>query len=156
MKSGLQRFLLRLGLARLHLKLRDEPAALALLNEAINDIRGGDDSQKPYLILSAIEILASFDPGAATSRLGDAVKAFNASEVPRSGRFAANYSETVMVGDSSASFPLNISGLKFGNLVSTLKSLSSEPQSVRGVLFDLKDESILSEGMLAFANTLLG
>lgn len=154
--SSLQRFLLRLGLARLYLKQHDEPAAGALVNEAITDIRDhGDDLEKPYLILSAVEMLASFDLPVATDRLKDAIKAFNALEPPRKARAGASLLETITVGDSSASFPLRNSLVKFESLGATIKSLSSDPQGVRAILFELKDERILSEGMLAFAKALL-
>jgi hypothetical protein len=154
--SSLQRFLLRLGLARLYLKQHDEPAAEALLTEAIKDIRDhGDDLEQPYLILSAVAMLASFDLPVATDRLKDAIKAFNALEPPRKARAGASLLETITVGESSASFPLKISLVKFESLGATIKSLSSDPQGVRAILFELKDERILSEGMLGFANALL-
>jgi tetratricopeptide (TPR) repeat protein len=153
--SSLQRFLLRLGLARLYLKQHDEPAAGTLLNEAINDIRDhGDNLQKPYLILSAVEILASFDLRAATDRLKDAIKAFNALETPLKTSFGS-FREIVSVGDSSAAFDFRISGVPYGRLVGTLKFLSSDPQAVKAVLFELRDERMLSEGILAFAYNLL-
>jgi tetratricopeptide (TPR) repeat protein len=155
--SSLQRFLLRLGLARQYLRQHDEHGAEALLTDAINDIRDhGAEFQQPYLILSAVEMLASCDLRAATDRLRDAIKAFNALDGPRKSRVAPNFSETISVGDSSVAFPLRISGVKYGSLAATLKSLSSDPQGVRAVLFELRDESMLSEGMLALANTLLG
>lgn len=155
--SSLQRFLLRLGLARLYLKQHDEPAAGALVNEAIKDIRDqGDDLEQPYLILSAVGMLASFDLPVATDRLRDAIKAFNALEPPRKARAGASLLETITVGDSSTSFPLQISLVKFESLGATIKSLSSDPQGVRAILYELKDERILSEGMIAFAYALLG
>lgn len=155
--SSLQRFLLRLGLARVYLKQHDEPAAGALLNEAIKDSRDdGDDLQQPYLILSAVEMLASFDLRAGTDRLRDAIKAFNALEAPRRAQAGPTFLETVRVGDSSAAFLLRSSGVKYGNFAATLKSLSSDPQGVRAILFELRDESILSDGMIAFAYALLG
>jgi hypothetical protein len=155
--TGLQRFLLRLGLARLSLKDHDEPVAGSLLNEAIKDIRDhGDDLEQPYLILSAVDMLASFDLPLATDRLRDAIKAFNALEPPRKARAGASLLETITVGDSSASFPLQISLVKFKSLGATIKSLSSDPQGVKAILFELKDERILSEGMLGLANALLG
>jgi tetratricopeptide (TPR) repeat protein len=155
--SSLQRFLLRLGLARLYLKQHDEPAAAALLNDGIKDIRDhGDELEQPYLILSEVKMLASFDRPVATDRLRDAIKAFNVLEPPRKARAGANLFETITVGGSSASFPLQMSLVKFESLGATIKSLSSDPQGVKAILFELKDERILSEGMLGFANALLG
>jgi hypothetical protein len=154
--STLQRFLLRLGMARLYLKQRDEPAAGALVNVAIKDVRDhGDDIEKPYLILAAVQLLASFDLPVATDGLREAIKAFNALEPPRKARAGASLLETIKVGDSSTTFPLRISLVKFESLGATLKSFSSDPQGVRVILFELKDERILSEAMIAFAYTLL-
>lgn len=154
--STLQRFLLRLGMARLYLKQRDEPAAGALVNVAIKDIRDhADDLEKPYLILAAVQLLASFDLPVAIDGLRDAIKAFNALEPPRKARAGASLLETITFGDTSATFQLRISLVKFESLGATLKSLSSDPQGVRVILFELKDERILSEAMIAFAHTLL-
>jgi hypothetical protein len=155
--SSLQRFLLRLGIAGLYLKQHDELAAEGMLNEAIKDSRDDSDNlQQPFLILSAVEMLAAFNLRSANDRLRDAIKAFNAMEVPRRAQTGPTFSETVKVGEISAAFPLRISGVKYGNFAATLKSLASDPQGVRAILFELRDESILSEGMLAFAYALLG
>lgn len=154
--SSLQRFLLRLVLARLYLKRHDAPAAAALLNEAISDSRNDDDTlQQPYLILSAVELLASSDVRAATSRFRDAIKAFNALAPPHRAQTGPTFRESVRVGESSEEFQLPISDAGYGNFAATLKSLSSDPQGVRAILFELRDEGILSAGMIAFAYAVL-
>lgn len=155
--SSLQRFLLRLGLARLYLERHDEPAAEALLNEAISDSRDdGDALQEPYLILSAVAMIASFDVRAATSRFREAIKAFNALAPSHRAQTGPTFRESVRVGDSSEEFQLPISSVRRGNFATTLKSLSSDPQGVRAILFELRDEGVLSAGMIAFAYAALG
>jgi tetratricopeptide (TPR) repeat protein len=154
--TTLQRCLLRFGLAQQFLLQHDKPAAEALLNEAIEDIRDhGDELQKPYLILSSVEMLASFNLRAATGRLRDAIKAFNALESPRKARPGPIFWETIRLGDSSESFPLSVSGVNYATIGLTMRSLSSDPQGVKAALFEMKDEGMLSEGILALAVSLL-
>jgi len=154
--TTLQRCLLRFGLAQQFLLQHDKPAAEALLNEAIEDIRDhGDELQKPYLILSSVEMFASLNLRAATGRLRDAIKAFNALESPRKARPGPTFWEIIRVGDSSESFPLRVSGVNYATIGLTMRSLSSDPQGVKAALFEMKDEGMLSEGILALAVSLL-
>jgi tetratricopeptide (TPR) repeat protein len=154
--TTLQRCLLRFGLAQHSLLQHDKPAAEALLNEAIEDIRNhGDELQKPYLILSSVQMLASFKLSAAIDRLRDAIKAFNTLESPRKARPGPTFWETIRVGDSSESFPLRVSGVDYATFGTTMRFLSSDPQGVKAALFEMKDEGMLSEGILALAVSLL-
>lgn len=154
--ASLPRFLLKLGMAQLRLQKHDETGAKALLNEAISELANNNqDGPQPYLILSAVELLASFDLQEAMARFGDAVKAFNNLELNRKVQSGPTYWQMVTVGDNSAAFPLRVPRLKSGTLASTLRVLSSASQDVKPVLYELKDERMLSEGILAFANALL-
>lgn len=154
--TTLQRFLLRIGLAQAYLKQQDKVTAATMINGAIDEFGDrADYGPQPYLILSAVELLASADPATATYRMRDAIKAFNALDSSRKG-LTTNLTETVKVGSDSATFPLRIAGVKNGSFSSTVKSLSAEPQTLRAILFDLRDERVLSEAMLAYAGALLG
>jgi tetratricopeptide (TPR) repeat protein len=154
--SALQRGLLRLGLAQLLLKKGDRAGAEAALNSALTGLRAQDNNPQPHLILAAVELLAALDLAAATQSLREAVQAFNSLETSSGGQSPSNFSETVKVGASSVTFPLEVVGVKSGTFYSTLKSLTGDPQAVRTTILDLKDESTLGEGILAFANVLLG
>jgi hypothetical protein len=153
-KTPLPRFVLRLGLARLYLQQRDETAAAFQLSTGLKEIREERDQPgQPNLMLAAVEMLAGFDRTAATRGLKDAIKVFNAS-TDRDAR-VATFAETINIATVSTNFPLRVNGVRYGSLSATLKSLSSEPKELKEILFELKDERVLSEGVLALADTLL-
>lgn len=153
--SALQRGLLKLGLAQLLLKKGDRAGAEAALNSALTGLRANDSNPQPHLMLAAVELLATVDIAAATQAFREAVQAFNSLEAS-SGPSASKFSETVKVGDSSVTFPLEVVGVKSGTLTSTLKSLNGDREAVKTTILNLKDESTLSESILAFATVLLG
>lgn len=154
-RTPLPRFVLRLGLARLYLQQGETASAAIQLTSALNEIREErDQAGQPYLMLAAIEMMAAFDLTAATRELREVVKALNAIPSDESTRIAT-FRETIKIGDVSTNFPLKLPGVRYGSLPATLKSLSSHPTEVRDILFDLKDEKVLSEGVLALAETLL-
>ena len=153
--SALQRGLLKLGLAQLLLKKGDRAGAEAALNSALTGLRANDSNPQPHLILAAVELLATVDIAAATQAFREAVQAFNSLEASAGEPLPSKFSETVKVGDSSVTFPLEVVGVKSGTLHSTLKSLTADREAVKTTILDLKDESTLSESILAFATVLL-
>lgn len=154
--SAFQRGLLKLGLAQLFLKKGDRAGAEAALNSALTGLRATDSNPQPNLILAAVELLAALDLRVATQTFREAVQAFNALEASPTGQSPSKFSETVKVGDSSVTFPLEVVGVKSGTLSSTLKSLTGDPEAVKTTILDLKDESTLGESILAFASVRLG
>jgi len=142
-------------LARSCFAQHQDTAAEALINEAIADIRKhGDTAIQPYLVLSAVEILAPFDPASAKDKLREAVQLFNSVSEPEGVKVLLRFSETLTLGDFSAPFSLQVPGVKFSTLSSAVRLVSAGP-SVKVAILELKDEGLLSEGILALASSLM-
>jgi hypothetical protein len=156
LSSGSLRGLLRLGLARIYFKRQDRGSGEAAVEAAIKDAQNiSEDEKKIYLMLKAVEMLGSIDTSAATSRLRETVKVINNLE-EKSQAPSQAMTEMIKVGTYSMTFPLSVSGVSPISFYSTLKPLAvADPQGTTATVLELKNETALSQSMLALASIFL-
>ncbi|MBA3804372.1 MAG: hypothetical protein H0X14_01475, partial [Acidobacteria bacterium] len=151
------RQLLGLSVARTYLKREDTVAAENAVNAVFNDARRGAASvQQLYPLLNAVEMLATVDASFAAGRLNDLVSAFNAVEAKGAASPPNRLLETVRYKDHSIIIPVSVPGINPGNFYLALRPLTlTDPRGTVLAVLEIKNESVLSEGMQALARALL-
>jgi hypothetical protein len=106
-------------------------------------------------MLTAVDLLAPADALATAGKLRETVKVANGLEEENPVQ-AQPMTETVKAGSYSLRFPLNVPGTSSGSFYSALKPLVAEdPQGTTATVLELKNETVLSEAILALANIFL-
>lgn len=151
------RHLLGLGVARAYVKRGETVAAENAISAVFKDTRGGAMSaQQFYPLLNAVEMLAPVDASSAARRLSDLVAVFNAAEAKDAESPPNKLLETVRYKDYSIVIPVSVPGVNPGNFYLALRPLTlNDPRGTVAAVLEIKNETVLSEGMQALARALL-
>lgn len=151
------RHLLGLGVARAYLKRGDAVAAENAINAVFKDARGAAVGvQQFYPLLNAVEMLAPVDASSAARKLSDLVGVFNAAEAKGTEAWPNKLLETVRYKEHSITVPLSVPGVNPGNFYLALRPLAlNDPRGTVAAVLEIKNETVLSEGMQALARALL-
>jgi hypothetical protein len=154
---GLERVILRLGLARAYVRKGDSQNARMAIDAANKDINGDlEKNQKPFMMLAAAEIMTQLDATSGANEFREAVKAFNSVEGAAPEKLRIAESKKVTVGTETEYFDIGVSGLDPGNFYQVIKPLlAADKQGTTDTVLGLKDERVLSQGLLALSNALL-
>ena len=93
---------------------------------------------------------------AALDKLDEAVGLFNSLKPNRTPR-TTPLSQTLKAGDAAVTFSLSVPGVTPGDFYQALKPVATgAPQGATGSILKLRDETFLSDGVVALARALLG
>ncbi len=150
--QGIERALLRLGIAHMYADKGDLPRAAESINASLLDAAKLDDSRRPYLVLSAASQLVHVNAPAATATLLDAVRQFNAL---KDSTVDDNWDERVEVGMLWRDFPLEVEGVSHSFSQAMPDLMRADPDGTVGAVMGLTHEKHLSLALVEAAAVLL-
>jgi hypothetical protein len=106
-------------------------------------------------MLNAVELLSPTDSQAALDKLDETVALFNGFKPNRTTQ-TMQLSQTLKAGDDDVTFSLEVPGINPGEFFRALKPLApAEPSRATDSILKLRDETFLSDGVVALARALL-
>lgn len=153
---GLQRVLLRLGVARVYAKNGDGVSAHAAITAAVKDAHSSlTGAQQAYSLLAAAEIVAQTDTVAGATILEEAVHSFNALDTKPLEQPQTGTVEIVKIGNQSVAFEINVAGVYLGDFHKALEPLAiADATRTEATVLELENEKVLSQGILALSAAL--
>lgn len=150
------RILLRLQLATFYLKRNDQALATSSIDKALSEAAKNGDLRDTILLLKGVETLAPIDKQRSLSTFREVVGLLNGREVGNLEGLPVNVTARVEVGRRSVSLPLLVRGIGVGSFYGTIKALmANDVEGTIGIVLQLKNESLLTQAMVALAGTLL-
>lgn len=156
LETPLQRSLLLLSLADSYLTRGDAKSGERSINEAVKVANTLRPDQAASLTLSAVEMLGRYDNFAAISLLKQATRLLNQIDsLPRT-FLEIGLTENVRIGNVTTQFSLAVRTVKTGSVYGAVNSIARfDPQNTTLAILDIKNEGMLSLGIIAVSSALL-
>jgi len=156
--TGVERALLRIGVAHYYAERKDKTQHTPALNAALEDARRVSDERKPLLLVSLAGEFARTDPAFALQLFAESVRAFNAlGEGDAASSFEwldSNYKSVASKDGLYRYFPLEVKGVN-SRLSDAIRQLAAaDSDGTAAALLGLTHEKVLGREMVALARTL--
>lgn len=149
---GIERALLRLGLASAYAKKKDLERSEESINAALSDARRLDDSRVPFLLLAAAGELAGIRSSDAMRVLGESVQKLNSTKVTPG---EVLWQEKVTASALWRDWPLDIKGIRHSFIRALPELMKADPDVTVETVLKLTSETYLSEALLGVATVIL-
>ena len=149
---GLERAVLRLGIAKARARNHESTRIVEAINEAVGDINKVDSIHRAYLLLNAAGLSADYAPMLAPPMLSEAVKQFKSEQ---GDKFDVTWNERVEAGVMWREFPLSVKDLNFDVSASLRSLVKIDPQGTVVTVRTLTNEDLLTRMLPALASGML-
>lgn len=149
--SGIERALLRLGIASVYARKKKQVRAEELLNAALRDTRRLDDKRVPFLLLAAASELADVKSPEAMTLLAESVRKLNMEK----SKEEVVWSERIRCGPLWRDWPLEIKGIGLSFDLALPRLMEADSDLTVESVLKLAGERYLSQSLLSVASVIL-
>jgi hypothetical protein len=148
---GIERVLMRLGLASLYARKKNETRAEELLNLSLRDTRRLNDNRVPFLLLATASELAGLHSPEAMTLLAESVRKLNADK----SKEEVVWSEKISCGALWRDWPLEIKGIDNSFDLALPRLIEADTDVTVESVLKVSNERYLSQALLTVANLIL-
>ena len=148
---GIERALLRLGIASVYARKKNQERADEMLNASLRDTRRLDDSRVPFILLAAASELAGLHSPEAMTVLAEAVRKLNAHK----SKDEVVWTEKISCGVLWRDWSLEIQGLGTDFERALPRLMEADPDVTVESVLKLSNERYLSQALISVANLIL-
>jgi hypothetical protein len=144
---GIQRALLRLGLAAVYAQRKNRARAEESIDEALRDARRLDDNRVPFLLLAAASQLAGINSPDAMTVLAESVRKLNANKPNQE----ILWHEEITCGGLWRNWPLDVKGVNNSFAPGLPLLMKADADVTVETILKISDEKHLSQALLEVA-----